>query len=228
MWFWELSTFPDHLHDAFDVVQEIWVASDFIRAAVASETDLPVLDDFRSRSRHARIRRAAPVRPHPSGSCFFSRSTFSASSTGRIRSERSRRFGRAIRAGRGACLAAEEHQRRAAPSPSSSNCGGRRAGRGDIVVVDQYVSSREKDALTARCDCYVSLHRSEGFGLTMAEAMAWGKPVIATAYSGNLEFMDNDNSYLVSIHTSGDEERRRGPIQPASSGPARSGRSGHG
>jgi hypothetical protein len=43
----------------------------------------------------------------------------------------------------------------------------------------------------------VSLHRSEGFGLTMAEAMYLGKPVIATAYSGNLDFMTDENSYLV-------------------------------
>jgi glycosyltransferase involved in cell wall biosynthesis len=46
-------------------------------------------------------------------------------------------------------------------------------------------------------DCYVSLHRSEGFGLGMAECMYLGKPVIATAYSGNLDFMDRDNSLLV-------------------------------
>jgi len=49
----------------------------------------------------------------------------------------------------------------------------------------------------ASCDAYVSLHRSEGFGLTIAEAMAHGKPVIATDYSGNLDFMSEDNSYLV-------------------------------
>jgi len=47
------------------------------------------------------------------------------------------------------------------------------------------------------CDCYVSLHRSEGFGLTMAEAMQCGKPVIATGYSGNVDFMTSETSYLV-------------------------------
>ena len=42
----------------------------------------------------------------------------------------------------------------------------------------------------AACDCYVSLHRAEGFGLTLAEAMAIGKPAIATGYSGNVDFMN--------------------------------------
>ncbi|HVH36382.1 MAG TPA: glycosyltransferase, partial [Tahibacter sp.] len=49
----------------------------------------------------------------------------------------------------------------------------------------------------AACDVYLSLHRSEGFGLGLAECMALGRPVIATAYSGNLQFMDADNSCLV-------------------------------
>jgi glycosyltransferase involved in cell wall biosynthesis len=49
----------------------------------------------------------------------------------------------------------------------------------------------------AAADAYVSLHRAEGYGLTMAEAMMLGKPVIATGYSGNLEFMDDGNSLLV-------------------------------
>jgi glycosyltransferase involved in cell wall biosynthesis len=51
--------------------------------------------------------------------------------------------------------------------------------------------------MTQLSDCYVSLHRSEGFGLTLAHAMAWGKPTIATAYSGNMSFMTQATSYLV-------------------------------
>lgn len=69
--------------------------------------------------------------------------------------------------------------------------------RPDIHVVDRYLSLPEKTALVANCDCYVSLHRSEGFGLTPAEAMGLGKPVIATNYSGNTDFMTDENSYLV-------------------------------
>jgi len=69
--------------------------------------------------------------------------------------------------------------------------------RSDILIIDTYFSPDEKNALLRLCDCYVSLHRSEGLGLTMAEAMALGKPVIATGYSGNLHFMRAENSYLV-------------------------------
>ncbi len=73
-------------------------------------------------------------------------------------------------------------------------------GRDDILFRDGYVSAEERDSYVAACDCYVSLHRSEGLGLTMAEAMACGKPVVATRYSGNLEFMSVENSHLVPYH----------------------------
>jgi glycosyltransferase involved in cell wall biosynthesis len=69
-------------------------------------------------------------------------------------------------------------------------------GRPDIVLMDGYLDAIKNATLTALSDCYVSLHRSEGFGLTIAEAMVLGKPAIATAYSGNLEFMTPENSYL--------------------------------
>ena len=69
--------------------------------------------------------------------------------------------------------------------------------RDDITVRDGYEPAARQRALMAACDCYVSLHRSEGFGLTMAEAMAIGKPVIATGYSGNVDFMNSGNSHLI-------------------------------
>ena len=71
------------------------------------------------------------------------------------------------------------------------------ADRPDISFRDGYVSAEDKTALLAAVDCYVSLHRAEGFGLTLAESMYLGKPVIATGYSGNLDFMTDQNSFLV-------------------------------
>ncbi|HEV7766870.1 MAG TPA: glycosyltransferase [Thermoanaerobaculia bacterium] len=67
----------------------------------------------------------------------------------------------------------------------------------NIVVRDAYVTSDDYFSMLDSCDCYVSLHRSEGFGLTVAEAMALGKPVISTAYSATLEFANDSNSYPV-------------------------------
>ena len=67
----------------------------------------------------------------------------------------------------------------------------------DIELMERYLEPREIAALIAKADCYVSLHRSEGFGLTLADSMALGTPVIATGYSGNMDFMDERNSYLV-------------------------------
>ncbi|GAA4148924.1 glycosyltransferase [Chryseobacterium ginsenosidimutans] len=67
----------------------------------------------------------------------------------------------------------------------------------NIKIVEKIYDKQTLYKIIRGCDAYVSLHRSEGFGLTMAEAMFFGKPVIATNYSGNLEFMNDENSFLV-------------------------------
>jgi glycosyltransferase involved in cell wall biosynthesis len=59
-----------------------------------------------------------------------------------------------------------------------------------VSIVDRVLDDRGIKSLVACCDCFVSLHRSEGFGRGLAEAMYYAKPVIATAYSGNLDFMN--------------------------------------
>ena len=67
----------------------------------------------------------------------------------------------------------------------------------NVIIIDESVSRAAAFGYLQMCDCFVSLHRSEGFGLGMAEAMLLGKPVIATGYSGNLAFMHAGNSLLV-------------------------------
>lgn len=67
----------------------------------------------------------------------------------------------------------------------------------NIKLFPEMFSDEETLALKNACDCFVSPHRSEGFGLNIAEMMYLGKPVIATRYSGNLDFMSEENSYFI-------------------------------
>ncbi|MFA9194523.1 glycosyltransferase [Flavobacterium sp. FBOR7N2.3] len=66
-----------------------------------------------------------------------------------------------------------------------------------IIIINENYTKKELIQLIDSCHSYVSLHRAEGFGLTLAEAMLRNKIVIGTGYSGNLEFMNNQNSFLV-------------------------------
>jgi 2-polyprenyl-3-methyl-5-hydroxy-6-metoxy-1,4-benzoquinol methylase len=70
-------------------------------------------------------------------------------------------------------------------------------GRDDIVVIDRFLSRREMDGLLELCDCYVSPHRSEGFGYTPAEAMLLGKPVVLTGYGGTTQYADDTVARVV-------------------------------
>jgi glycosyltransferase involved in cell wall biosynthesis len=197
VWCWEASRFPDSFSPAFDLVDEIWVASEYVAEIVGDATDKPVRvfpmpvevglpPDLTS---------ADVGLPENRFIFLFAFDFFSTL-------ERKNPFGlieafkRAFAPGEGPVLVIKTingqkqggHLKRLVNTASEHP---------DIRVVDEYVSGGEMRGLVANCDCFVSLHRSEGFGFSLAEAMAYEKPVIATRYSGNLAFMDDENSYLV-------------------------------
>ena len=66
-----------------------------------------------------------------------------------------------------------------------------------ILWIDDSVSKSAIDDLFQQTDCFLSLHKSEGFGLTLAQAMIAGKPCIASAWSANLDYMDEKCALLV-------------------------------
>jgi glycosyltransferase involved in cell wall biosynthesis/SAM-dependent methyltransferase len=196
-WCWEGSRFPSSLRPALGLVDEIWVASDFVNGLFTAETDKPVLTFPMpvEPGEPPKLTRADVGLPEDRFVFLFVYDFFSTierkNPLGLIEA-----FSRAFPPGSGPLLLLKSIngdtwrdeltrvQEAAAAHP-------------DIRVVDAFLPADHVQALTALADCYVSLHRSEGFGLTIADAMAFGKPAIATRYSGNLAFMDDTNSYLV-------------------------------
>lgn len=196
LWFWEVEMFPKHLHTAFREVDEVWVATEFVRKTLAAVSPVPVhtipLPFGVATSPTPLNRGAAGI---PDG--YFFLFSFDFHSVFRRKNPLGviEAFKLAFHEGEGPSLVIKgingdahmadlEHLRHAARN------------RKDITIFSGYLDAGTNQALTAACDCYVSLHRSEGLGLTMAEAMLQKKPVIATAYSGNVDFMNEGNSYL--------------------------------
>lgn len=196
LWFWEVEDFPVWAHGAFNYVDEVWVASEFMRETFRKVSPKPV---FKCKLPVLR----PEVDPSLSRADLHLPERFVFLFTFDFLSVLERKnplglieaFTQAFRPDEGPVLVIKTIN------------GGKRIlemeklryaarGRSDIILLDGYLSAIENSSLTALSDCYVSLHRSEGFGLTIAEAMALGKPTIATAYSGNLEFMTEANSYL--------------------------------
>lgn len=196
-WFWETEELPAWWAvPAAELVDEIWTASEYVAEAVRKVVGKPVYVcplPVRIPTPSAVSRAGLGV---PEGFVFlFSFDYLSVverkNPIGLIEA-----FCRAFRPGEGPTLVLKSingHLARASMEAVRAAAGDRR----DIVMMDGYLSAPDRDALMSLCDCYVSLHRSEGFGLTLAEAMVLGRPAIATAYSGNMAFMTPENSYLV-------------------------------
>src|SRR5829696_5272019 len=198
VWFWETSQFPEHLLPAFDLVDEIWAASDFVARTIAQETWKPVRIfplPVEVRVEHRLTRADLGLPPERFAFLFtfdFMSTTARKNPIGLIEA-----FRLAFEPGSGPMLILKSINAERCPQDLSA-LRKAAADHPDIQLSDGYVSQEHMQALTAACDAYVSLHRSEGFGLGLAEAMAYGKPTIATGYSGNRAFMDESNSYLVS------------------------------
>lgn len=197
-WAWELPRFPARWYDRFAYYDEIWVGSSFIASAIAPISPIPVIrippvmapatddtvpaDDRRWRRRpgeflflfmfdvHSHLARKNPI-----AVVEAFRRAFQPSEPVRLILK---------------CVNAES-------DPVGFARLAERASGAAIDIESGYLSAGEVRDLMSSCDAYVSLHRSEGIGLTIAEAMGLGKPVIATGWSGNTDFMDISNAFPV-------------------------------
>ena len=197
-WFWELEKFPDEWLNALNHVDEVMVSTRFIRDVVAKVTNKPVWtvplpvsqspdsglargdfgldnDDFvflNSFDFNSYL-----ARKNPSAAIDAFRLAFADNRPNvklLIKSSNGHRYPEKLRA----LLKAAGADKR-------------------IIIRDEVIDRSDLGALQRCADAYISLHRAEGFGLGLAECMRLGKPVIATAWSGNMDFMTSDNSCLV-------------------------------
>lgn len=197
-WAWELSSVPRHWCDSFRYFEEIWVPSTFCLDAVSRVSPIPVV-----RIPHS-IHVDVPQDPECTRSQFgIGPDTFVFLFFFDFHSIMQRKnplglieaFRRAFMPEHDALLLIKCSR---SDSDPSSRMRLEQASRGaNVKMYDAVISRPALNSLMSMCDAYVSLHRSEGFGLTLTEAMSMGKPVIATAYSGNMDFMTPSNSFPV-------------------------------
>jgi glycosyltransferase involved in cell wall biosynthesis len=194
-WVWETADWPDRWIPIASLVREVWTPSQFSREAIAKKIDRPITVIPHN------VAPEVPPGTHrdipPGEVVFLAMLDFYSLPERKNPVGILEAFRRAFGSSRsGARLILKINNPKQRP---------------DVMkVVQRYVDempwvvlltdSMDRLALNTlldSCDCYVSLHRSEGFGLPIAEAMYLGKIVIATGWSGNMDFMDEGNSLPV-------------------------------
>ncbi len=204
-WAWDADELPPAVARGAALLDEIWTQSEFSRAVVAAAVDVPVRvfnPPVPLRAPSARSRRSLGL---PEGFVFFSSFDYLSGFERKNPIGVVEAFTRAFAPGEGPTLLVKGVNAALRPAERDALIAAAGA-RPDIRIWHDYVDAASQAALLSTCDAYVSLHHAEAFGLTLAEAMAVGKPVIATAYSGNLDFMSEDNSFPVPFSTSPDVE----------------------
>ncbi|WP_312513350.1 glycosyltransferase [Chryseobacterium culicis] len=196
-WAWELSEFPDSYNDYFSLFDEIWVPSSFCQKIVAAKSPIPVIN-----IPHIIDIKDKDIDKEKEFSFSKDKFTFLFMFDYNSHLERKNTiavidaFEKAFPNDENVQLVIKTSIPTYFPQDKEAILN-RIQDRDNIIIIEEMLRREKLLALINQCDCYISLHRSEGFGLTIAEAMALGKPVIATGYSGNLEFMNVNNSYAV-------------------------------
>jgi glycosyltransferase involved in cell wall biosynthesis len=196
-WAWELPRLPASWQTGLRFVHEVWVPSRFTQSAVAAATDLPV-----------------HVVPHPLPAVAatpLQRSDFDIAEHAVVVLNVFHLGSTLVRKNPLAAVAAFRRAFGESPdhvllikliNPGNVPAARQRfeqsiAGAPNIRVIERMLPAAEMTGLLAMSDIIISLHRAEGFGLVPAEAMRLGKPVVATGWSGNLDFMSERNSALI-------------------------------
>ena len=215
---WELPEFPDAWMPSFDYFDEIWCPSDFTSAAIREKAPVPVLTMPHAIAFTAPTETASTLRARlglPADRFLFL-TLFDLNSYAERKNP-----GAVVAAFRASGLA----ERGAALVLKVQNVTGNEADFAALqasvqdlpgtALLTNTLSRADLYALEAACDAFVSLHRSEGFGLAVAECMYLGKPVISTNWSATAEFVHADNgcpvrARLVTL------ERNHGPYAKGS------------
>ncbi|WP_254422926.1 glycosyltransferase family 4 protein [Rhodanobacter sp. B05] len=197
-WFWELEKFPEEWLPALRVVDEIMVSSGFIGEVIGSITDKPLLhvplpvgdvDDSGLTRMDFGLEDDTFI--------FLNSFDFNSFLTRKNPFAVIKAFQRAFADGRpDVRLLIKSSNGHRHPDKLRELLNAAASDR-RILVRDEVIDRNDVQALQRCADAYVSLHHAEGFGLGLAECMRQGKPVIATAWSGNMEFMTPENSCLV-------------------------------
>jgi glycosyltransferase involved in cell wall biosynthesis len=193
---WELPEFPETWVPSFDYFDEVWCPSDFTRAAIAMKSPLPVLTMPHAIAFTPAAETVAALRARfrlPADTflflTLFDLNSYAARKNPRAAVEAFRQSGLA---GRGAALVVKVQN----VAGNDAEFAALQASLRDLpgtVLIAETLSRADIYALEAACDCFVSLHRAEGFGLAVAEAMFLGKPVISTDWSATAEFVTPEN-----------------------------------
>ncbi|HEX4563558.1 MAG TPA: methyltransferase domain-containing protein, partial [Solirubrobacteraceae bacterium] len=195
-WWWEVSRFPERWLGSFSYLDEVWAGSRHVAEALSEVSPVPVV----------RIPPPAEVPDPPSLTraelglpesflflfVYDYNSVFERKNPLAVIDAYTRAF--EVEDGAALVLKCINHER---DEGNHARVLAAAEGRADVRVLDATVQRAHMDAMVAACDCFVSLHRSEGFGFALAEAMWLGRPVLATGYSGNLDYMTPTNSWLV-------------------------------
>lgn len=197
-WFWELPELPDEWLAEFELTDEVWAASQFIKDAVSRKSPVPVvlIPPVVRRaeiSRFCRSHFGLPERRYLYLAMFDTSSVL----------ERKNPLG-VLRAFKKAFT---RHDPNVAlimkfnnpdyEQPLMQALREEMDGQENVFVLDRILARDEVDSLIMVSDCFVSLHRSEGFGFGPAEAMSLGKPVVLTNWSGNTDYMTPENSVAI-------------------------------
>ncbi|MEL7062093.1 MAG: glycosyltransferase family 4 protein, partial [Acidobacteriota bacterium] len=199
LWLWELPDFPDALRGAFAPFHEIWTPSTFCADALSAKSPVPVRRvplpvHVPPVAKVEAAGRAARRRLELDDDVFVALYLFNYLSVFERKNPLAavEAFRRAFGTDASKRLILKTSQADYAP-PAHARLLEAARDLPNVTILDAYLDREEIEGLLAACDVYLSLHRSEGYGLTVAEAMARGKVAVATPWSGVADFVDVNN-----------------------------------